>query len=198
MNRKFSHLVLGWLFVSGVPAFAALPAGSVAPPFEATAALAGKEFKYTLSAELKRGPVVVYFYPSAYTNGCNLQAHTFAERADDFAAEGSTIVGVSLDSISRLKEFSADPEFCAGRFPTASDADGSIAKAFGLEVREAEPGKKDTRGAEITHGRAERTTFVITPDGKVNAVIGGLRPAENVAQALAVVAQLAKESAKRY
>jgi peroxiredoxin len=186
------------LLAGTVPVFAALPAGSTAPPFEATAALAGKVFKYTLRTELKRGPVVVYFYPSAYTGGCNLQAHTFAERAEDFAAEGASIVGVSLDSISRLQEFSADPEFCAGKFPTASDADGSIAKAFGLEVRAAEAGKKDTRGGEITHGRAERTTFVVTSDGKIHSVIGGLRPAENVAQALAVVAQLAKESAKRY
>jgi peroxiredoxin Q/BCP len=198
MSRKFYGRMLCLLLAGSGPLFAALPAGSVAPLFEANAALAGKEFKYALRTQLKRGPVVVYFYPSAYTNGCNLQAHTFAERADDFAAEGATIVGVSLDSISRLKEFSADPEFCAGRFPTASDADGRIAKSFGLEVREAEPGKKDTRGEEITHGRAERTTFVITSDGKINAIIGGLRPAENVAQALGVVAQLAKESAKRY
>jgi len=198
MNKSFSRFVLCLLFAGGVPVFAALPAGSIAPPFEAPAALAGKEFKYTLRTELKRGPVVVYFYPSAYTGGCNLQAHAFAERADDFAAEGASIVGVSLDSISRLQEFSADPEFCAGKFPTASDAEGSIAKAFGLEVRAAEPGKQDTRGDEITHGRAERTTFVVTSDGKIHSVIGGLRPAENVSQALAVVAQLAKESAKRY
>jgi peroxiredoxin len=198
MNMNSLRLVMCWWFIGTMPAFAALPAGSLAPPFEAPAALSGKTFQYTLRSALERGPVVVYFYPSAYTGGCNLQAHTFAERAEDFAAEGASIIGVSLDDISRLQEFSADPEFCAGKFPTASDVDGSIANSFGLEVRAAEPDKKDTRGVEITHGRAERTTFVITPDGKINAVIGGLRPAENVAQALVVVAQLAKESAKRY
>jgi len=191
MIPKTLRLVLGLLVAGAVPASAALPAGSAAPAFEAQAALAGKAFRYSLRAELRRGPVVVYFYPSAYTGGCNLQAHTFAERSADFAAAGASIVGVSLDSIARLREFSADPEFCAGKFPTASDADGSIAKSFALEVRAAEPGKLDTRGAGIVHGRAERTTFVITPDGRVHAVIGGLRPAENVAQALAVVRQLA-------
>ena len=198
VNTVFLRLAFCLLLPASMLVCAAQPVGSVAPPFETTAALDGKVFTYSLRKELERGPVVVYFYPSAYTGGCNLQAHTFAERAEDFAAEGATIVGVSLDSIARLKEFSADPEFCAGKFPTASDADGDIAKSFAVDVREAEPGKKDTRGDEITHGRAERTTFVITSDGKIHAVIGGLRPAENVAQALAVVAQLAKQSAKRY
>ena len=103
MDKKFARLALCLLSAGGAPVFAALPVGSIAPPFEAPAALAGKEFKYALRTELKRGPVVVYFYPSAYTGGCNLQAHTFAERAEDFAAEGATIVGVSLDSISRLQ-----------------------------------------------------------------------------------------------
>jgi len=190
MNTKLLRLVVCLLMPTTMPVFAAQPAGTVAPAFEATAALNGKVFKYSLRDAIKRGPVVVYFYPSAYTGGCNLQAHTFAERSADFAAAGASIIGVSMDGIDRLQRFSADPEFCAGKFPTASDADGSIAKSFGIEVRAAEPGKKDTRGDEITHGRAERTTFVITPDGKVNAVIGGLRPAENVAQALAVVTHL--------
>ena len=198
MNTRFLRLAVCLLMPATMVVSAAEPVGSVAPSFEATAALDGKVFRYSLRDELKRGPVVVYFYPSAYTGGCNLQAHTFAERAEDFAAEGATIVGVSLDSIDRLRRFSADPEFCAGKFPTASDADGAIAKSFAVDVRTAEPGKKDTRGDEISHGRAERTTFVITSDGKIHAVIGGLRPAENVAQALTVVTQLARESAKRY
>jgi peroxiredoxin len=166
--------------------------------FEATAALDGKVFTYSLRKELERGPVVVYFYPSAYTGGCNLQAHTFAERAEDFAAEGATIVGVSLDSIARLQEFSADPEFCAGKFPTASDADGAIAKSFAVDVRERSRAKR-TRAVtkSPTAGRNARHSSS-PPTERSTLVIGGLRPAENVAQALAVVAQLAKQSAKRY
>src|ERR1700742_3663209 len=110
-----------------VPAFAALGTGDRAPDFSAPASLAGKEFKFSLKAALKKGPVVVYFYPSAYTGGCDIEAHTFAQNADKFAAAGAQIIGVSADSLDRLKVFSADPDFCAGKFPIASDADTKIA-----------------------------------------------------------------------
>src|SRR4029078_12157209 len=100
---------------------------------------------------LKKGPVVVYFYPSAYTGGCNLQAHTFAENYDKFTAAGARVIGVSLDKIATLNEFSADPEYCAGKLPVASDADGKIAKSFDLEVHEARAGFKNTKGQEIDH-----------------------------------------------
>lgn len=170
---------------------AALKEGDTAPDFNAQASLAGKTLNFSLKEALKKGPVVVYFYPSAYTNGCNLQAHSFAVNHEQFAAAGASIVGVSLDNISRLNEFSADPEFCAGKFPVASDEDGKISKAYELTVREATPGKKDTRGNEINHGFAERTTFIVTPDGKIAAGIGGLKPKENVDKALEVVQGLA-------
>jgi peroxiredoxin len=134
--------------------------------------------------------VVVYFYPSAYTGGCNLQAHTFAVNIDKFTAAGATVIGVSLDSIARLNDFSKDPEYCAGKFPTASDPDGKIAKSFNLSVREGMPGMKDSRGMVIDHGFAERTTFVVTPNGAIAATIGGMGPAENVQQALASVQAL--------
>jgi thioredoxin-dependent peroxiredoxin len=146
---------------------------------------------------LKKGPVVVYFYPSAYTGGCNVQAHTFAVNREDFAAAGASIIGVSLDSIARLNDFSADPEYCAGKFPTASDADGAIAKSYDLKIKEALSGRKDTRGIEIDHGFVERTTFIVTPDGKIAAAIGGLAPAENVAKALDVVRHLHAENPTR-
>ena len=185
--------LLGCLLSSAItlPAFAALPEGHPAPDFQTQASLAGKSFNYSLKEALQKGPVVVYFYPSAYTGGCNIQAHTFAVNADKFAAAGATIIGVSLDSIDRLNEFSADPEFCAGKVAVASDTDGTIAKSYDLAVKEAAPGKKDSRGVEINHGFAERTTFIITPDGKIAATIGGLKPAENVAKALETVQQLA-------
>ncbi|HNG59606.1 MAG TPA: peroxiredoxin, partial [Cellvibrionaceae bacterium] len=140
---------------------------------------------------LKKGPVVVYFYPSAYTRGCNVQAHSFSVNTEKFAAAGASVIGVSLDSVERLKEFSADPEFCAGKLPVASDAQGLTAKAFDLAVRAAEAGKVDSRGQTIDHGFAERTTFVITPNGKIAATIGGLAPELNVKQSLEFVESLA-------
>jgi thioredoxin-dependent peroxiredoxin len=173
-----------------LPAVAALKAGDPAPEFTAQASLAGKTFQYSLKKALKKGPVVVYFYPSSFTGGCNIQAHTFAVDSDQFKALGATIIGVSLDSIGRLNDFSKDPEYCAGKFPTASDADGKIAKSYDLKVADGPPGLKDTRGVDIGHGFAERTTFIVTPDGKIADTIGGLAPAENVDKALAAVQAL--------
>jgi peroxiredoxin Q/BCP len=176
-----------------VPALAALKAGDQAPTFTAQASLAGKAFTYSLKDALAKGPVVVYFYPSAYTGGCNIQAHTFAVNVDKFKAAGASIIGVSLDSIRRLNDFSADPDYCAGKFPSASDADGKIAESYELSVRQGPPGLKDTRGVEIDHAFAERTTFIVTPDGKIAATIGGLAPDKNVEQALEAVQRLAKD-----
>ncbi len=174
-----------------LPTLAAIPEGSQAPDFKTQASLAGKEFTFSLKKSLKKGPVVVYFYPSAYTGGCNLQAHTFAINKEKFDATGATIIGVSLDSITRLNDFSADPDYCAGKIPVASDADGSIAKKYDLNIRPAVEGRKDSRGIEIGHGFAERTTFVVNTDGKVVNTIGGLTPAENVDKTLEAVQQLA-------
>ncbi|MDB6042148.1 MAG: AhpC/TSA family antioxidant protein [Gammaproteobacteria bacterium] len=187
------RLVLGALLSGALalPAIAALKEGDVAPDFKTQASLAGKSFTFSLQDALKKGPVVVYFYPSAYTGGCNIQAHAFAVNSDKFAAAGATIIGVSLDSIERLNDFSADPQYCAGKFPTASDANGTIAKSYDLMVREGKAGSKDTRGVEIGHGFTERTTFIVTRDGKVAATVGGLAPADNVDKALAAVQQLA-------
>jgi peroxiredoxin len=176
-----------------MPALAALKQGDTAPNFTAQASLAGKEFKFSLKESLKKGPVVVYFYPSAYTQGCNVQAHEFSVNQEKFAAAGASVVGVSLDDIQRLNQFSADPDYCAGKFPVASDANGSIAKSFELNVREM-PGLKDTKGNDVTHGLAERTTFVVTPDGKIAATIGGMKPADNVMKALETVQQLQAKS----
>jgi len=173
--------------VVALPAMAALKAGDAAPDFTAQASLAGNAFSYSLKAALTKGPVVVYFFPSSYTGGCNIQAHTFAVNSDKFAAAGATIIGVSLDSIARLNDFSKDPDYCAGKFPTASDPDGKIAKSYDLSVRAAQAGAKDTRGVEIDHGFAERTTFIVGRNGTIVASIGGLAPADNVDKALAAV-----------
>ncbi len=170
---------------------ASLAAGDAAPTFDAPASLAGKTFTFSLADALKRGPVVVYFYPSAYTGGCNLEAHTFAVQHEKFLAAGATIVGVSLDGIGRLNTFSADPEYCGGKIAVASDPDGHIARAYALAVRDAVPGRKDTRGEQIDHGFAERSTFVVTPDGRIAAAFDGLSPVDNVEHALATVQGLA-------
>lgn len=183
--------------VVALPAAAALKEGDAAPAFKAQASQAGKAFAYSLKDALKKGPVVVYFYPSAFTGGCNIQAHSFAVNHDKFSAAGATVVGVSLDSIARLNEFSADPNYCAGKFPVAADVDGDIAKSYALAIREIAAGKKDTRGVEIDHAAAERTTFVITQDGRIAATVGGLTPEANVEKALAAVQQLAQRPAKK-
>ena len=195
-----SRFLLAVMLSSAValPAFAALVPGASAPDFSARASLAGKEFKFSMKHALKKGPVVVYFYPSAFTGGCNIQAHTFAANMEKFSAAGATVIGVSLDKIATLDEFSADPQYCAGKLPVASDPDGKIATSFELKISDAHPGIKNTRGVEIDHAFAERTTFIVTADGKIAATIGGLSPTENVEKTLAAVQELsAAKQAKK-
>jgi peroxiredoxin len=171
-----------------IPAVAALKPGAKAPDFAARASLDGKEFDFSLAGARAKGPVVVYFYPSAYTAGCNIEAHTFAENKAKFDAVGTTIIGVSHDSITRLNEFSADPEYCAGQFPVASDPDGKIARSYDLAVRGAMAGMKDSRGKAIDHAFTERTTFVIDRDGTIVATLSSaddkLMPADHVSRSL--------------
>ena len=100
------------------------------------------------------------------------------------------IIGVSLDSIERLNSFSADPQYCAGKLAVASDPDGMIARSYQLKVDDASPGAKDTRGVDIGHGFAARVTFVVLPEGKVAAEVGGVSPFEHVQKALAIVQKL--------
>lgn len=190
------RLLFGTLLmtVAALPAMAALQAGESAPQFTAQASLAGKSFTFSLQQALSKGPVVVYFYPSAYTGGCDIEAHTFAQNSEKFATAGATIIGVSLDSIQRLNDFSADPKYCAGKFPTASDAGGAISKSYDIQVHDGRAGLKDVRGVEIGHGFADRTTFVIGRDGKIVTVISNVAPAEHVAKALEVVEHLQAKS----
>jgi thioredoxin-dependent peroxiredoxin len=180
-----------------VPAFAALTTGERAPDFSAPASLAGKDFSFSLQAALKKGPVVVYFYPSAYTGGCDVEAHTFAQEKDKFTAAGATIIGVSADSIARLNDFSADPSYCAGRFPVASDPGGKIAASYGLAVSAGKPDLKDVRGVDIGHDFIERETFVIGKDGKIVAAFSSkadhLTPQDHVTKSLEVVQHLANK-----
>jgi peroxiredoxin len=176
------------------PALAALGQGTKAPDFTAEASQAGKDFSFSLKDALAKGPVVVYFYPAAYTGGCDIEAHTFATQKAAFVAAGATIIGVSADSLQRLNEFSADPNYCAGKFPVASDADGSIAASYGLKLHPPESGATDVRGQAIDHGFIPRTTFVIARDGKIIAALSSeadhLSPADHVKRSLAIVQRL--------
>jgi peroxiredoxin len=181
-----------------LPALAALKSGEKAPDFSTKASLAGKEFNFSLKDALKKGPVVVYFYPSAFTPGCNIEAHEFSVNKEKFDAAGATIIGVSHDSIARLNDFSKDPEYCAGKFPVASDPDGKIAKSYNLKVMEGKPGFKDTRGVEIDHAFTERTTFVIAPDSKVVATLSSaddkITPQDHVTKSLEALAAMKKNT----
>ncbi len=193
------HVFLGLVFsaLAALPVLAALKVADQAPDFSAKASLAGKEFSFSLPDALKKGPVVVYFYPSAYTRGCDLEAHTFAQEKEKFDAAGATIIGVSADSIARLNVFSADPEFCAGKFPVASDADKKIAASYNLAASAVKAGAKDVRGADIDHDFIERVTFVIGKDHKIVAAFSSaddkLSPDQHVQKALEIVQQLASK-----
>ncbi len=188
MKIILSSVICFSLFTQNI--FAALQEGDSAPDFSLQASLAGKEFRFSLKNALVRGPVVVYFFPAAFTNGCNAEAHEFSINHLKFTAVGATIIGVSLDNIDRLNSFSSDPKYCAGNIAVASDVLGKTANAYDLKVREAIPGKMDTGGVEINHGFIERTTFIINSNGKISATLTDLTPEANVTKSLEVVHEL--------
>jgi len=200
MSTKYyflSFLMFSFSLLAARPGIAQskmLSKGDAAPVFTAPASVAGSEFEFSLKQALSKGPVVVYFYPSAYTGGCDLEAHTFAENKDKFTAAGATIIGVSADDIKRLNAFSSDPNYCAGKFPVASDPEGKIAATYGLGFTPGRPGIKDVRGVDLTHGFIPRTTFVIDKGGKIVAVFSSatdhISPAEHVEKSLAIVKAL--------
>src|SRR3977135_1602759 len=111
-----------------IPAYGALPDGAKAPDFSTAASLAGKEFKFSLADALKKGPVVLYFYPAAFTPGCTVEAHNFAEATDKFKTLGATVIGVSYDKVDTLNKFSVSE--CRNKFAVASDPDQKIMKAY--------------------------------------------------------------------
>lgn len=172
----------------------ALQKGSTAPLFTAKASISGKEFEFSLKKALAKGPVVLYFYPSAYTGGCDLEAHTFATLKDSFTMAGASIIGVSADDIERLNSFSSSPDYCAGKFPVASDPEGEIAATYGLKLKPAQPGVKDVRGQQVTHGFIPRTTFIINKDHKIVAMFSSetdhVSPDEHVKKSLAIVREM--------
>ena len=154
------------------PALAALKPGATAPGFTARASLGGKEFDFSLSDALKKGPVVLYFYPAAFTPGCSIEAREFAEATDKFAALGASVIGVSADDIDVLAKFSVSE--CRSKFPVAADAAKDIMAAYDAVL----PGKPEY---------ANRTSYVIAPDGLVIYEYTALDPAGHVENTLAAV-----------
>ncbi len=160
-----------------VPAQAALETGATAPEFTAPAFLGGKPFTFDLDAALKKGPVVVYFFPAAFTSGCQVEAHLFAESADKFAAQGATIIGVTAGNTDRLGEFSKDTNYCSGKFPLASDQNLAIAKSYKATLA-------------LRPGWSDRTSYVINKDHKVVLVYSDLNPNDHVAKTLDAVTKI--------
>ena len=154
------------------PLYAALKVGVQAPDFTTQATLAGKPFTFALSAALKQGPVVLYFYPAAFTPGCTVEAHEFAEATDKFKALGATVIGVSHDPIDTLNKFSVSE--CRNKFAVASDADQNITKAYDA-ILAAKP------------EYANRTSYVIAPNGKIIYEYTAMDPGKHVGNTLAAV-----------
>ncbi len=156
-------------------AHAALKVGDTAPAFTTPAAVAGKAFEFDMAAALRKGPVVLYFFPKAFTQGCTLEAHAFAEATPRFKALGATVVGMSHDDIATLQRFST--EACRGQFAVASDPQASTIRAYDAS-------------AAANPQRADRISYVIGQDGKVRFVHIGQDPQEHVLQTEAAVRKL--------
>jgi peroxiredoxin len=162
------------LCLAAAPALAALPVGSSAPQFTAAGYLAGKPLTFDLKSALKKGPVVLYFFPAAHTSGCNLEAHLFAEAVDQFHALGATVIGVTAGNVDQLAAFSAETEHCSGKFPVAADTSLAIAKEYKATLL-------------IKPGWSDRTSYVIAPDGKILLAYSNLGADHHVEQTLAAV-----------
>ena len=173
-------LALPLVLAGALPAAAALSPGTKAPDFTTRGAIDGKVFKLNLTAQLKKGPVVLYFFPAAYTGGCNAEAHEFSERVADFQAAGAQVIGMSTDTIERLTKFSQ--EKCAGKFAVAS-AGPRIVKAYDVELGQMipDPFTKKLRPA------TNRTSYVIGRDGKITFVHSNLSAADHVRLTLEAV-----------
>lgn len=174
-GNKMRRLLISALLASvmiAAPAYAALKPGDKAPAFKARASLGGKEFTFSLSEALKNGPVVLYFYPAAFTSGCTIEAHEFAEAMGKFQALGAAVIGVSSDNIATLDKFSTSE--CRSKFPVAADEDQHIMKAYDATMMGFLP-------------YANRTSYVIAPDGHIIYEYTALDPSDHVKNTLTAV-----------
>ncbi|MQR01363.1 peroxiredoxin [Glaciimonas soli] len=166
-----------------IPAFAlaALEVGTKAPPFTTQASLGGKVFTYSLADALKKGPVILYFYPAAFTKGCTIEAHDFADATDKYAALGATVIGVSHDNIDTLNKFSVSE--CRSKFAVAADTDQKIMKSYDAILA-------------IKPEYANRTSYVIAPDDTIIYTYTSLDPADHVKNTLAALEKWNQEHKK--
>ena len=158
--------------VAAGPALASLAVGSAAPDFATQASQGGNAFPFKLSDALKKGPVVLYFYPAAFTSGCTEEAHEFAEAVPQYQALGATVIGVSQDGIAKLQKFSVSE--CRSKFPVASDQSGVISKEYDAVL-------------SGMLGYSSRTSYVIFPDDKVGYAYTAMDPTHHVSNTLAAV-----------
>ncbi|MDM0112425.1 peroxiredoxin [Variovorax sp. J22R133] len=169
-------------FALSLPAFAALDIGEAAPKFNAPAALDGKPFTYSLGDALAKGPVVVYFFPAAFSVGCSIEAHAFAEAIEKFAALGTTVIGVSTDDMETLSKFSS--QTCQGKFPVASDSTKDISKSFDALM-------------QTRPDYANRISYVVSPNGQIAFFYQSLNPFKHVEKMLAAVKDLPQNRDKK-
>jgi thioredoxin-dependent peroxiredoxin len=177
--RRLMTLALG-SFVLASPLYAALKPGAAAPAFTTPATLAGKPFTFSLADALKNGPVVLYFYPAAFTKGCTVEAHEFAEATDKFKAMGATVIGVSHDSIDTLNKFSVSE--CRNKFAVASDEDKKISTAYDAHI--------------FFTSYTNRTSYVIAPNGTIIYEYTALSPDKHVENTMAAIAKWQSEQKK--
>ena len=162
---------IGIAILAAAPTAAALPTGAKAPNFTTQGAIAGKPFRLNLAEQLKHGPVVLYFYPKAFTKGCTLEAHAFSEAAKDFKKAGARVIGMSADDLPTLEKFSV--EGCRNAFAVAT-ATPEVIKAYDVALKQK---------PEMT----DRTSYVIDRSGKIVFVHSDLNWSEHVAKTLAAV-----------
>ncbi len=171
LSRVFTATALSLVAATSL-ALAALDVGAKAPDFTAQASLGGKVFTFSLAAALQKGPVVLYFYPAAFTTGCTIEAHDFAAAIDQYQALGATVIGVSHDTIDTLNRFSVSE--CRSKFPVAADPTLTIAKSYDAVLPQ--------------HTQyANRTSYVIAPDGTIIYTYTNLDPSQHVANTLAAL-----------
>ena len=180
---RLAILVLLGCLIS-VPAFAALEVGDTAPNFSADAAVGGKHFRFSLKEALAHGPVVLYFFPKAFTSGCTVEAHEFSEAAASFTSAGATLIGMSSDTIDTLSDFSTRD--CRAKFAVAADPDLSVIRAYDAVMMHL-PG---------FGGISDRTSYVISPEGKILMSYTAMSPDEHVSRTLAAVQKWQKDHAK--
>ena len=169
-------LVAALLVPAAAPAD--LPQGAAAPDFTTASALAGKEKSFSLKAALRKGPVVLYFYPKSFTDGCTIEAHAFAEATKDFKAAGATVIGLSADTIERQKKFSR--EGCRDKF-SVGVATPEIMSGYDVHLKKAD-------GSAT--GLTSRTSYVIGRDHRVKLVFTDMNPNDHVRKTLEVVRAL--------